>query len=156
MLTVLKLRTKVHNWGLNKRPTNQLKLVYRLLGSGGLLNGDPTFTKSKVLLKVVAYLVQGWGTDRHNIKTPLLIISSWPEAMQFEAMWPPHLYEHDHSRLRRSGFMLTDLFSPRILNAVKTLRRNIFQKDKRWINLPIQEISENQFSPFSNFLIQPK
>ena len=31
----------------------------------------------------------------------------------------PHLHEHDWNRLRRSGFMSADLFSPAILNAVE-------------------------------------
>ena len=86
----------------------------------------------KVLLKVVAYLPPGGGTDRHDVKTPLLRISSWPEGLQFEAMWPPHLHEQDRNRLRRSDFMLTHFFSPTILNVVKNFEReHFFKKDKR-------------------------
>ena len=99
MLAVLKLKTKLHNWGQSKRLTNQFTLVYRLLGSGDLPTG-------------------GLTVNRHDIKTLLLIIFSWPEGMQFEAMWSPHLHEHNHNR-RRSGVMLTDLFSSRKLTIVK-------------------------------------
>ena len=33
MLAALKLRIKIHNWGLNKRSNNQFTLVYSLLVS---------------------------------------------------------------------------------------------------------------------------
>ena len=61
-----------------------------------------------------------------------------------------HLHEHDRNRLRRSGFMSTDLFSPGILNVVeKKYEREKSPKRQKTEQKPIFQ-SKRSYAPSSS------